>query len=108
MENWLTKQAELAPYRTALVYEGRTWSFKQLKAKVHKIAGKLTHFIGKSVKRAAIIADNTPASYFMILAFQQLGVQPVLLNCRLAFSELERQREDAEVLVVFVDRKSVV
>lgn len=103
MENWLTKQAELAPYRTALVYEGRTWSFKQLKAKVHKIAGKLTHFIGKSVKRAAIIADNTPASYFMILAFQQLGVQPVLLNCRLAFSELERQREDAEVLVVFVD-----
>lgn len=103
MENWLIKQSELVPYRTALVYEGKTWNFKQLKVVVHKTAGKLAKFAGRLGKRVAVIAGNTPASYFMVLALQQLGVQPVLLNCRLAFSEVERQREDADVSVVFVD-----
>ncbi|KRN06760.1 Acyl-CoA synthetase (AMP-forming) AMP-acid ligase II [Liquorilactobacillus sucicola DSM 21376 = JCM 15457] len=103
MENWLIKQVKLAPHRLALMYEDKTWTFKQLQDAVYRIAKKLVGFDKRLGKRTALITGNTPASYFMILALQQIGVQPVLLNFRLAFAELERQRKDAGVVVMFVD-----
>ncbi|KRL05913.1 o-succinylbenzoate--CoA ligase [Liquorilactobacillus oeni] len=103
MENWLTKQAKLVPQKTALIFEEHIWSFKQLKNEVIRTAGCLTKANLQREHRIALIPANTSNSYFMLLALQQLGITPVLLNFRLSSAELERQLDNAHLKVVLFD-----
>lgn len=103
MQNWLTKQVSLNPQRVALTVADHVWTFAELQTEVVAIAGKITVLAGVDNPRIAILAKNTSASYLTIMAVQQLGLQPVLLNFRLAKAELVRQLKDAAVDVVLVD-----
>ncbi|CAH0416679.1 o-succinylbenzoate--CoA ligase [Periweissella fabaria] len=103
MQNWLTKQVSLNPERIALTVANQSWTFTALQTAVIKIAGQVAALIGTKNQRIAILAKNTPASYMTIMAVQQLGLQPVLLNFRLANNELQRQLQDAGVATLLVD-----
>lgn len=103
MENWLNKQAELAPNKTALIFEGRRWTFQQLNAEVLVLNGKLQNIINKTPCKIGLLAANTPASYLTILALQGMGIQIVLLNFRLSLFELSKQIELADIDRVLID-----
>ncbi|CAH0418758.1 o-succinylbenzoate--CoA ligase [Periweissella ghanensis] len=103
MQNWLTKQVSLNPERVALTVANQSWTFKELQAAVLKIAGQLATLTATTNQRIAILAKNTAASYMTIMAVQQLGIQPVLLNFRLANDELHRQLQDAGVTTLLID-----
>lgn len=103
MQNWLTKQVSLNPQRIALTMGERAWTFTELQTEVITTAGQIAALTGVDNPRVAILAKNTVASYITILAIQQLGLQPVLLNFRLAKDELNRQLQDAGVDHVLVD-----
>ncbi|MCP9312998.1 o-succinylbenzoate--CoA ligase [Liquorilactobacillus satsumensis] len=105
MENWLTKQAQLEPQKIALLFEGKSWTFKQLRTAVVKFAGCLTTAGFQNERRIALIAANTAESYFALLALQQLGIEPVLLNFRLSLQELKSQLATADIHVILVDPK---
>ncbi|WP_143787051.1 AMP-binding protein, partial [Oenococcus oeni] len=103
MQNWLTKQADLFPERMALFYRGQSWTFAELKKEVERICGHLASLEINSNKRVAILPGNTAASYTTILAIQQIGLQPVLLNFRLSNDELQSQLVDAGLQNVLID-----
>lgn len=103
MQNWLTKQASLNPKRVALKFDNQEWTFFKLQHDVIEIAKKMTALIGVDNPRIAILAKNSAKSYLTILAIQQLGLKPVLLNFRLAKNELIRQLNDAKVDTLLID-----
>lgn len=103
MQNWLTKQVNLNPKRIALTFGKQQWTFEQMQTAVIAIAEKITTLVGSENSRIAIVAKNTPASYLTILATQQLGLEPVLLNYRLAKAELSQQIKNADVDMMLVD-----
>lgn len=103
MQNWLTKQVNLNPKRIALTFGKQQWTFEQMQTAVIAIAEKITTLVGSENSRIAIVAKNTPASYLTILATQQLGLEPVLLNYRLAKAELAQQIKNADVDIMLVD-----
>lgn len=103
MQNWLSKQANLVPHRLALIAGKQSWTFSELQRAVYRLAGQLTSLQLQKEKHVAILVSNRPESYQLILALQQLGVVPVLLNYRLAGDELRRQLIDANVQTVIVD-----
>ncbi|MCM0599828.1 o-succinylbenzoate--CoA ligase [Periweissella fabalis] len=108
MQNWLTKQVSLNPERIALTVAEQSWTFKELQTAVIKIAGQLTTLAVTTNQRIAILAKNTAASYLTIMAVQQLGIQPVLLNFRLAKDELQRQLQDSHVEALLIDDELAV
>lgn len=103
MQNWLSKQVNLVPTRLALVAGKQSWTFSQLQRAVYRLAGQLTTLQLNKGKRLAVLLSNRPESYQLILAIQQLGLEPVLLNYRLTGAELQRQLIDAQVHAVIVD-----
>ncbi|WP_143808727.1 AMP-binding protein, partial [Oenococcus oeni] len=74
-----------------------------LKKEVERICGHLASLEINSNKRVAILPGNTAASYMTILAIQQIGLQPVLLNFRLSNDELQSQLVDAGLQNVLID-----
>ncbi|KRM99311.1 o-succinylbenzoate--CoA ligase [Loigolactobacillus rennini] len=103
MENWLSKRARLTPNRCALKSGAKQLTFFQLQAQVLQQAGRIASLQPR--KRVAILTDNTMTGYLTILAVQQLGLEPVLLNWRLATNELNQQLNDAAVdLCLAADR----
>lgn len=51
--------------------------------------------------RVGLLCNNSDASYVLILALMNLGVQMVLLNTRLSVAELSYQIDDAQVTQLF-------
>ncbi|WP_419155441.1 o-succinylbenzoate--CoA ligase [Weissella minor] len=99
MQNWLTKRVDLTPERTAITYAGQQLSFLQLSQAVEKLAQQLANKLDDN-PRVAILTTNTLTGYEMILALQQLGRTVVLLNYRLAPTEIGYQLNDADVTQV--------
>lgn len=102
MDNWIKKQAAINPHRLA-VDDGQTqYTFAQLADVVGELAGKLTRIPNSKTGRIAIETANSMAGYLMALAVLASGHTIVWLNSRLAFEELQRQLDDAQVSALLV------
>ncbi|MFT9213735.1 AMP-binding protein, partial [Liquorilactobacillus ghanensis] len=90
MQNWLLKQAQINPDKTALIFAEQHWTFQQLAEEVLQTAGQIVNVVGKLPEqtRVAVLLKNNAAGYRVILALQQLGWVPLLLNWRLSNAEL--------------------
>ncbi|WP_367296679.1 o-succinylbenzoate--CoA ligase [Loigolactobacillus coryniformis] len=95
MENWLNKRARLSPQRCAVRTKHEKLTFAELQQQVLQQAGRIKQL--QPTGRIAILTDNTLSGYLTILALQQLGFAPVLLNQRLSVDELSQQLTDAAV-----------
>jgi O-succinylbenzoic acid--CoA ligase len=103
MQNWLFKQAQVQPQKLALVYQDQKLTFEELAKQTEQTAFRLAaHGVGKQM-RVAILAGNTLTSYLTILALQQLGSIPILLNYRLSFSEISTQLKLAKAKLFLID-----
>ncbi|WP_281164729.1 o-succinylbenzoate--CoA ligase [Liquorilactobacillus sicerae] len=103
MQNWLIKQATAKPDKLALIYQGQHLNFKELLNKVRQVASGLVALKIRKADRIAVLASNTANSYFVILALQQIGALPVLLNYRLSLSEISQQVRLSKVKLLLID-----
>lgn len=97
--NWLKKRADLTPDRLALLFEGHTYTFREVFAEALILAGKFTEIGLKKDSRAALLLANNPQSLFILYALQMTGVQAVILNNRLTPEELSWQLHDCDAEV---------
>ncbi len=93
--NFLKKRAFLTPSRTALVFEGKRYTFQQLYAECVEVAGKI-HALGiKKGQYVALLLTNHSESVVILFSLQLLGIKAVLLNTRLTPEELNYQLKDS-------------
>ncbi|TRM13014.1 o-succinylbenzoate--CoA ligase [Lentibacillus cibarius] len=99
--HWLTKQADLAPDKTALeLADGTVYTFHELKEKSQSFARKLKRLGVQKESKIGILSANHPDMVIAIHAVSYVGAVAVLLNTRLTSPELDFQIKDAGVELV--------
>jgi fatty-acyl-CoA synthase len=99
---WLTRRAELTPSRTALVFEGRQWTYREFNQQVDRCATALTDLGVCHGDRVAVLTINVPQFLEVLFACGKLGARFVPLNFRLAGPELSFIVNDAGVHTIVV------
>ncbi len=92
----LGRAARYFPERTALASAGTRSTFKELRARVARIAGALTRHGFKAGDRLAILLPNEPDYIELVYACARLGVIVVPLNTRLSVKEIDDILDDAK------------
>ncbi|PAV27728.1 o-succinylbenzoate--CoA ligase [Virgibacillus profundi] len=99
--HWLTKQADLAPDKTAIELDnGHCLTFRQLKDQSQSFAKKLAQAGITKGTHVGILAKNEIPMVAAVHALSYLGAVGVLLNIRLTDEEINYQLKDAEVSLV--------
>ncbi|MBT2680811.1 o-succinylbenzoate--CoA ligase [Bacillus sp. ISL-35] len=105
MPNWLKKRADLSPDREALIFEGRTFTFKQVFEKAQTYAGKLGALGLQKSTAAAVLFSNQAESALILYALQMAGIRAVILNNRLTSEELSWQLGDSQADVLLYETR---
>src|SRR5947209_11693269 len=92
----LGRAARYFPERTALASAGTRSTFKELRARVARIAGALTRHGFKAGDRLAILLPNETDYIELVYACARLGVVVVPLNTRLSVKEIDGILDDAK------------
>src|SRR6267142_2092262 len=92
----LGRAARYFPERTALAANGTRSSFRELHARVERIAAALTKHGFKAGDRLAILLPNEPDYIQLIYACAWLGVIAIPLNTRLSAKEIDGILADAQ------------
>jgi fatty-acyl-CoA synthase len=86
--NWMTKWAFLTPQKTALVFEGRSFSYKELNERANRAARLLVDLgIGKG-DRVGVLLHNSNEYLEIYFALSKIGALLVPLNTRFVGGEL--------------------
>jgi O-succinylbenzoic acid--CoA ligase len=107
MQDWLAAQAAATPNGTALVFQGRSWSFAELNSEVAEYCSRLAGLGLSAGSRAAVHLPNSPAYVGLIFALARSGLTLVALNTRLSIAELSAQVEQAQVSLVISDQSEI-
>ncbi|CAM3983585.1 o-succinylbenzoate--CoA ligase [Mesobacillus thioparans] len=105
MPNWLKKRADLSPDREALIFEGHTFTFKQVFEKAQTYAGKLGVLGLQKGVAVAVLFSNQAESAFILYALQMAGIRAVILNNRLTSEELSWQLDDSQADVLLYETR---
>jgi long-chain acyl-CoA synthetase len=92
----LGRAARYFPERTALAANGRRSTFRELHARIGRIAGALAKHGFKAGDRLALLLPNEPDYIQLVYACAWLGVTTVPLNTRLSVKEIDGVLADAE------------
>ena len=85
----LTQSALRWPEKTALVFEGRRWSYRQWNREVNRAANAFSaHGIGRG-DRVAFLTWNLPEQVTAFYGLLKIGGVPVPINYRLAANEIK-------------------
>jgi O-succinylbenzoic acid--CoA ligase len=98
MPNWLKKRAFLTPNRPAVVFQGKTTSFKELYEKAYHMAGQLNACGIAKDQFVGLLLKNHIDSVHILLALQLIGVRAVILNNRLTAEEMIWQLKDSKAV----------
>jgi long-chain acyl-CoA synthetase len=91
----LGRAAGYFPKRMALVSNARRSTFRELDARVGRVAGALTRHGFKAGDRLALLLPNEPDYIEVVYACAWLGVVAIPLNTRLSAVEIDRVLTDA-------------
>jgi fatty-acyl-CoA synthase len=99
--SWTLRRARMSPHRTAIVHDGREWTYAQLHERATRLAYGLASLGVRHGDRVAYLGPNHPTLLESLFATGQLGGVFVPLNWRLATPELAYVLRDsgARVLV---------
>lgn len=104
MPNLLKKRAYLTPDRTAIVFNDRSITFKELYEDSVVMAGKLSAIDVKKGQFTAVLLKNHVDTVVILLALQLLGARAVMLNNRLTGKEIEWQLKDSDSLLLISEQ----
>ena len=99
LPGFLERSAERAPERTALVFQNRRMSYRELLAEVRSLAGSLAQLGVEPGTSVGIQLPNLPQTVIAYYAALSLGARVVLTNPLYTPRELGHQWNDAEVVV---------
>jgi fatty-acyl-CoA synthase len=102
INEFLDLSAMLVPERTAITFEGKRYSYAQLKERVNRLADSLNQLGLKKGERAAIIEVNCNEYVEACFATTKLGGIFVPLNFRIREEELKYLVNKAEPKVLFI------
>ncbi|WP_079510172.1 o-succinylbenzoate--CoA ligase [Mesobacillus jeotgali] len=105
MPNWLKKRADLTPDREALIFDGQTYTFKQVFQQANEYAGRLAALDLHKGSSAAVLFSNQAESVFILYGLQMAGIRAVILNNRLTSEELSWQLDDSEADVLVYEMR---
>ena len=96
----LTQSALRWPKKTALVFEGRRWTYEQWNRTVNKAAHAFRAAgIGKG-DRVAFLTYNLPEQVTGFYALMKIGAIPVPINYRLAANEVKYILDDSKARIL--------
>jgi long-chain acyl-CoA synthetase len=99
----LSQAALKWPDKTALVFEGRRWTYAQWNRLVNKTAHAFRNAgIGKA-DRVAILTYNLPEQVTAFYALMKLGAIPVPINYRLAANEVKYIIDDSRARILMFE-----
>ena len=99
--NWITKRSHYNPDKTAIIFEGQEWTYKQLNERVNRLSRGLLSLGLRKGDRAGILAYNCNQFMELYWACAKTGIILVPLNFRLVPAELEYFVRQCEVKVFF-------
>ncbi|MDQ3810277.1 MAG: o-succinylbenzoate--CoA ligase [Chloroflexota bacterium] len=100
--DWLRQRASLSPTRPSLT-DSETWTFAHLDRRVDAACAALARRGIQPGQRVGLHAPNSRGFVVAVFALMRLGAVLVPINTRLSASEIEWQRQDAELSVVLDD-----
>lgn len=106
LPEWLAQRAHLSPRRVALIAGAEQWLYRELDARVSRLARKLSALGVVAGDRVAILAHNSAAFVEIVHALMRLGGILVPLNVRLKPAELAWQLDDVGARLLLYDRQS--
>ncbi|HWI37186.1 MAG TPA: AMP-binding protein, partial [Burkholderiales bacterium] len=99
----LTQAAVKWPQKTALIFEGKRWSYAQWNRWVNKTAHAFQAAgIGKG-DHVAILTYNLPEQVTTFYALMKLGAVPVPINYRLAANEVKYIVDDSKARILLFE-----
>jgi fatty-acyl-CoA synthase len=101
--NWLYQRALRTPHRKALTFEGRTWTYAEMRERIDRLAAALRADGVCRGDRVGFLGLNQPAFLETMFAAARLGAVFVPLNFRLTGPELSYIINDAGVHTLVVD-----
>ncbi|MDW0110181.1 o-succinylbenzoate--CoA ligase [Sporosarcina aquimarina] len=101
--NWLLKRAALTPRARALSFEGKTWTYIELKEEAVIRANKLNALGLQRGNRIALLGATSAEMAMLIHGCMLAGVEMVLLNARLTVEEIEYQMKDSQSDLLLFD-----
>jgi acyl-CoA synthetase (AMP-forming)/AMP-acid ligase II len=103
----LRRNAKLYPHKTAIVFEGKKYSYGELDDRVKRLANGLrAKGIGKG-DRVGLLEHPCPKYMELYIAIPKIGAVLVPLNCRLAGPEMEFIINDAEVKILIMGEEFI-
>src|SRR5919198_2348503 len=101
--HFLRRAAPLFPDKTAVVDGTRRYTYRELEARVHRLANALRHMGVAQGDKVAVLSPNSHRVLEAFFAVPQLGAVLVPLNFRLTTPEFAYILDHAEAQVVLVD-----
>jgi len=101
----LARQARKIPGKTALVFEGKNFSYRELNARVNRLSHALLEENVKQGDKVAFVLYNGNESLESYFAAFKLGAVAVPLNYRLAPAEMEYALSNSEAKVLIYDQE---
>ncbi|MBP2374347.1 fatty acyl-CoA synthetase [Paeniglutamicibacter psychrophenolicus] len=99
----LRRSASRNPNTTALEFQDRRWTYRELDAAVHRVAGRLRRVDLPAGSRVAAYGANSDAYAILFLACAAAGLVHVPVNFALKGDELTYLLEDSGAVVVVAD-----
>lgn len=103
MGQWFTERALRDGERTALTFEGESWTYSDMLDRIDRLAGVLKAGNVQPGERIGYLGFNHPMFLVTLFACAKIGAVFVPLNFRLAGPELEYIINDAGVHTLVVD-----
>jgi len=107
-DDWLAYHAAATPGRSALIADGRTWTFAELDGDVTRTARILARLGVRAGDRVATLLHNGSTAVLIAHALPRLGATLVPLNVRLSDAEIAWQLSDAAPKLLIAGRSSRV
>jgi fatty-acyl-CoA synthase len=101
---WIERHAARAPAGVALRFEGRTITYRDLAARIARLAAELAARGVAAGERVALMSTNDPDYPALLFACARLGAMLVPLNWRLAPAEIAQILGDAEPKLTVCER----
>ena len=101
--SWISHWAAAAGDRVALVFEGRSYDYREFDDHVARLARLFSERNVSAGDRVALLLDNHPAYLAAVFASARIGAIALPINTRLAPGELAFIVRDASPQLVLVD-----
>ncbi|MGN6310262.1 MAG: acyl-CoA synthetase [Xanthobacteraceae bacterium] len=103
--NWIAQRSLRTPERTALIFEGRTWTYADFMRDIDRVAGLFRKLGVERGTRVAFLGLNQPDFLIAMFATSRLGGIFVPLNFRLTGPELSMIINDCGAQTVIADEQ---